>query len=186
MLASELWVFRHTRRTPQNTTFRVSLLDCCLYQGAGHRYDRECRKHGRTLPSTASPSLFQRAQALLPGERGRRSRVRCPAATYPPSELRLTPPARNGNKLGFRLVVERFFQDFREPRLTFWNPTRVVLANNFLGIADQFRYIRDRHALLKKDAHKSVAQSMWSRTFIKWTRQAAQPAKFHPPYFRHC
>src|SRR5271155_4016992 len=70
-------------------------------------------------------------------------------------------PPSNDNQLRHRLIFKRFLENPCEPRLSFGNPRRVVLANYFLGVSKKFGNIPNGHiSFLEQNAGKSMAEAL--------------------------
>lgn len=68
---------------------------------------------------------------------------------------------RHRHELRFRLVVEGFPENAREPFLPLRNPGAVMLPDHLLGIAEEFGHVSNRDArFLQKDTGERVTETM--------------------------
>jgi hypothetical protein len=81
----------------------------------------------------------------------------------------MTATGQNSQR-GFGLPLERVFQDLRQPRLPFRDPTRIVLANGLLIVPEQVSDVGDGHRALQEDPCEGVSKSVRRRRFFERSR----------------
>src|SRR5215831_13129914 len=81
------------------------------------------------------------------------------------------------------LILERFLQDLRQPRLTPWDPLGVMFSDHLLSIAYKLGHVRNRNTLLQQYPHERMPEAVRRRRLIKRTSQPEDLRKLHPPQF---